>query len=315
MGSEELQRLLETHSYAGEAEEVVALSIGIHKASKSLDGKTFRSIRDQSDINDKVFSKLKVIGKRLSELDKSDRKVVVRSLPDSYSTIHCLCSLSKVEILNAVKRKFISRDLSIRAAKDYVRKVRFPSLVAEMQPNQEKVEIFKIYRDKDSEITSDAFTRFSESLKKLCGEYGLTAATPDESAVSSLIKQERAVREVFWRKTLASELTEDWFSKTGKEVRKQFNLKSVEELYNSSLRQFTGFLIRSSGGREAFWERFGKAYVSKLHMEQDRTDDRTQRHNWKKRLEEVFADLSKDGKSLAKWNNQILRESGFYAYY
>ena len=46
-------------------------------------------------------------------------------------------------------------------------------------------------------------------------------------------------------------------------------------------------------------------------MEQEKTEDRTQRFNYKKRLEEVFGDPRKGGTELAVWNNRMLKGSGF----
>lgn len=311
MDFKDFQLLLEQNPYAGTADQVVLLSLGIQQASKELDGKTFRDYRDRSGINEKVFSKLKVIGKTMSALDDQDLHALVKVLPDSYSTIHCLCGLSQKELVTALKSKSISKDLSIRAARKYLKQVRFPALVGQLDATTQKEEIFRVFQQQKAPLDSSTLESLQQALQEVCDRFGAVVQAPGATSITMLRKQDRADREVFWRNALEAELPLEWFEDTSPEVRKQFNLKTVEEIYNTPLRQFTGFLIRSSGGRTQFWELFGRAYVCKLHMEQEKTNDRTQRHNWKKRLEEVFADDAKGGRDLAIWNNRMLKGSGF----
>ena len=312
MNQREFQKLLNDTTYEGSSADVVSLSIGIHEASQVLDGKTFRQCRDTSPINDKVFSKLKVIGKTLSAVPAAELKAVVAGLPDSYSTIHVLCGLSPQELVTAVKSKAFSSDLTVRAAKDYLKKVRFPALAGQVQVASTAQEsIFGVFQDQEAPLSPADLTSLEAALKEVCGRFGVEVRQQKTTTISTLRKQDRADREVFWRNALEEELPLQWFTDTDQEVRKQFNLKTVEELYNTPLRQFTGFLIRTSGGRTVFWELFGRAYVCKLHMEQEKTNDKTQRHNWKRRLMEVFDDDKKGGRDLAVWNNKMLKGGGF----
>ena len=312
MNQKEFQRLLTDTTYEGSSADVVSLSIGIHEASQVLDGKTFRQCRDSSSINEKVFSKLKVIGRTLSAVPTADLKAVVAGLPNSYSTIHVLCGLSPQELVTAVKTKAFSTDITVQKAKDYVKVVRFPALAGQVHVASIPQEsIFGVFQDQEAPLTPDDLSALKAALKEVCDRFGVAVRQQKTTTISTLRKQDRADREVFWRNALEEELPLQWFTDTDQEVRKQFNLKSVEELYNTPLRQFTGFLIRTSGGRTVFWELFGRAYVCKLHMEQEKTNDKTQRHNWKKRLMEVFDDDKKGGRDLAVWNNKMLKGGGF----
>ena len=189
--------------------------------------------------------------------------------------------------------------------------MRFPALVGQLQESSKQQEIFRVFQHQNSPLDGDALESLQEELQGVCERFGVVVQAPQATSITLLRKQDRADREVFWRNALEAELPLEWFEETNSEVRKQFNLKTVEEVYNTPLRQFTGFLIRSSGGRSRFWELFGRAYVCKLHMEQEKTNDRTQRHNWKRRLEEVFADDAKGGRELAIWNNRMLKGAGF----
>ena len=124
------ERFVAENPYSGTAEQIVTLSLGIAEASKRLDASTFRLYAEQSGIGDKVFSKLKVIGKTLLSLQEKERRDVVKQLPASYSTIHVLCSLTPEELLTGARSGAITASMSIRSAKDYTKQVRFPALAA-----------------------------------------------------------------------------------------------------------------------------------------------------------------------------------------
>ena len=93
------QRFVAENPYSGTEEQIVTLSLGIAEASNRLDTSTFRLYAEKSDIGDKVFSKLKVIGKTLLSIQQKERRDVVKQLPASYSTIHVLCSLTAEELM------------------------------------------------------------------------------------------------------------------------------------------------------------------------------------------------------------------------
>ena len=91
------------------------------------------------------------------------------------------------------------------------------------------------------------------------------------------------------------------------ELRKQFNIRSLEELVNTPIRSFTGFLVNAEGSRKQFWLNHGKAYIAKLQLEQQKTDNKSQRFNLRTRIEKVMGERTE----LAIWNNQVLMNSGF----
>ena len=174
MDKKEFHQLLTDIQYEGSSSEVVTLAMGIHEASQSMDGKTFRQCRDTSPINDKVFSKLKVIGKTLSAVPTADLKAVVAGLPDSYSTIHVLCGLSPEELVTAVKSKAFSSDLTVRAAKDYLKKVRFPALAGQVHvASTPQQSIFGVFQEQEAPLTPDDLSALEAALKEVCGRFSV----------------------------------------------------------------------------------------------------------------------------------------------
>lgn len=308
---ERYQDLLATNPHTGTGEQVVALSMGIADAAETLDRSAFGVLRNQSGINSKVFSKLKVIGKTLKEIDESKRAEVIKGLPSSYSTIHLLCALKSEELVTAVKSGAVDSNMSVRAAEAYVKQVRFPRLAV---INGEKDEweikeamLFRIHCPESLLLSVESIKELEESLKHVCRDYGVFVRQAGDTSTKSLKKMDKAQKEVFWKSVLEKELPLQWFQKTPEELKKQFNIKTHEELLNTPLRSFTGYLVNAEGGRNLLWEKHGKGYIAKLHLEKEKTEDRSQRHNLKRRIDEVLTDR----KELAIWRNIMVKENRF----
>ena len=305
-------QFVQENPYTGTAEQVVTLSLGIAAAGKQLSRATFALYRDASGIGDKVFSKLKVVGERLGELDDKTRRAVVKGLPASYSAIHLLCSLKPEELVTAVKTEQVTPKTSVRAATSYVRQVRFPFKSA---PGGEvgrwgikEETLFRVSRPEATALGEDQQQVLEEELRKVCSRFGVQLRQGVEST-TSLREEDRRQKAAFWRSVLEGELPQKWFRQTDEEVRKQFNLKAVEEVWDAPLRSFTGFLVRTGGGQAKFYEEHGQAYVAKLHYLQETTQDRSTKYNLKRRIEEVLGD--ERGTRLAVWRNVVLKRSGF----
>ena len=308
------QELLANNPHRGTAEQVLNLSLGIAEASETLSAGTFALYRDESGLGEKVFSKLKVIGERLGQLDPRTRTEVLKGLPDSYSTIHLLCSLKPEELVTAVKRKHITPKTSVRAATAYVKQVRFPQQVLTKSGEEQRRYfvsdeiLYQICRSELTELDDEQRLMLSSELMEVCKRYGVELRRPITESTTALREADRRERAAFWRQVLENELTQKWFAQSCPEIRKQFNIKVIEEIWDAPLRTFTGFLVRTCGGRDKFYEEHGQAYVAKLHYLQEVTDDRTARFNYKRRIEEVLSHPS--GLGLAKWRNTCLKSSG-----
>ena len=120
------KQLVTENPHTGTAEQVVRLALGIAEAAEALNSATFALYKEESGFGDKVFSKLKVIGERLGQLDAKTRREVLKSLPASYSAIHLLCALRPEELVTAVKTKQVPPKTSVRSATASVKQVRFP---------------------------------------------------------------------------------------------------------------------------------------------------------------------------------------------
>lgn len=123
---ETFKKVVAGNPHKGTAEQIVMLSMSIAAAGKRISPVTLSIYKDASGFGDKVFSKLKVIGEHLGQLDDETRREVIKGVPASYSTIHLLCALKPEDLAIAVKTKQVTPKTSVRAAQIYVRQVRFP---------------------------------------------------------------------------------------------------------------------------------------------------------------------------------------------
>ncbi|MFL0739746.1 MAG: hypothetical protein AB8A71_04160 [Prochlorococcus sp.] len=308
---ETLLQFVEDHPYTGSAEQIITLSQGISETCKRLPPSALAVFREKTGINAKVFSKLKVIGEKISLFNEKERRDIVKNLPSSYGTIHALCALKPEELLMAAKSGSITSSLSIRAANAYVKQARFPQLTT-TEEAKERIEgkaeqIFSIMRAIDIVLSGEEHLAVEKELRAICREYGLDLRNADCASLLTLKKQARAKAEQVWRGVLEQRLTEQWFEKTPEKLRKQFKLTSVTDLINAPLRSFTGFLQRGDGGKANFWKQHGENYVAKVQLEKEKTEDSAQRYNLKRRLEEVL----KEQQELSIWTKNIIKTQGF----
>ena len=324
MKGNDLLSLATENPYTGTAQQVITLSIGIYEASVELDARSMRALRNQLPITDKIYSKLRVIGKTCSDLPPAQLKVVMKAMPDSYSTIHALCGLKAQELHTAAKSRRVNRTTTTRTARDYVRQVRFPALTgnpearpATLTTSRTKADptwktLLTIHEDPIQPLTPEQQDQLHQRITEVCREAGVEVRRAEDTSIRKLQQEQRTQAETFWRSVLEDHLPQTWFDELPQDLRTQFNLKTVQEVYKTPLRQFTGLLMRTSGGRKNFWEQHGKTYIAKLHLEMAETTDRIRRNNHKRRLEEVFADKdgTRGGRDLAVWNNQMLRGAG-----
>ena len=298
--------------YDGTIQQVCNLSISIAESSKTMDKSVFNLYKEKIDIEPKTFSKLKVIGEKLLEANEQDKQTIIKDLPASYGTLHIIFSkLSIEEIKTAIKGRCITKTLSFRGADKYVKQVRFPHKFAndgdKGRWSNKQDHLFSIFRRDTIVLEGEALERCENALRKICKEYQLDLRKPKEDSVASIRVEERATKAAFWRRRLEELVTEKWFAEQSAEVKKQFNLKKVEEVIDAPLRTFTGFLVNCGRGKKKFFDIWGKAYIAKVHMLEETTEDAANRYNYRRRLEEKLSDKT----ALAVWNNMVLRDAGF----
>ena len=296
----------------GTTEQVITLSISIAKSSNTMDKSVFNLYKEKVGISPKVFSKLKVIGDTLLAVSDEERKGMMNYLPSAYNSLYLICSkLSPDEIRTAIKSKCITKTISYRQTDKYVKQIRYPYKFStdgdKGRWSIKQEHLFSIFRRDMVVLEGEALERCENALRKICRDYQLDLRRPKEDSIASIRVEERATKAAFWRRRLEDLITEKWFAEQPMELKKQFNVKKVEEVIDSPLRTFTGFLVRCGCGKAKFFDIWGKAYIAKIHLLEETTEDNANRYNYRRRLEEKLGSRT----DLAVWNNLVLRDAGF----
>ena len=303
-------QIAKSNPYTGDTKQIVNLALSIAKTFRKVDSSTISVYKKEINIAPEIFSKLKIIGEKLLRLPDKKLQDVIKTLPASYHAIHALCSLSPEELFTASKSKILSPVMSVRQARAVVKKIKFPTK-ALLDGEQgawgtKHTYLFNVVTGEHQNLPDEKVTELKEKLKNICIEYGVQLQESNPSGVSTLRKQERNEKGLFWKTMLLKETSQEWFDTTPEDVRKQFNIRTLQELIEAPIRSFTGFIIKASGSREIFWNEYGNAYIAKLEMLGAITEDASQRYNYKRRLETVMGER----KTLAIWRNKILQQSG-----
>ena len=303
--------LVKKNPHTGSRENIVTLSLEISLSKKTMDKSIYGFFKEKSNISPKIYSNLKKIGDTLLEIPEEKRKEVIQGLPAFYRTIYALCALKNEELVTAVKSKCVTPEMSYPEAVRYINQVKYPHLLAtdgdKGRWSTKQEHLWSIFRTDDEYLEGKALQDAEDAFRRVCREYGLVIRNAKETSRKVLREEERRERAAFWRRVLEDEITQKWFGEIDNKLKKQFNIKSVDELRDTPLRQFTGFIIHASGGREKFWGLHGQAYIAKVYFLLETAEDASNRYNLRKRIEEVL----EGRKDLAIWRNLVLKNSGF----
>lgn len=303
-------KIANSNPYTGDTKQIVNLALSISKTLRTLDSSTISVYKQEINIAPEIFSKLKIIGEKLLRLPDNKLQDIIKTLPASYHAIHALCSLSPEELFTASKSKILSPVMSVRQARAVVKKIKFPTKAIldgeQGQWGTKHTYLFNVVTGEHQNLPGEKVNQLKEELNKVCLEYGVHLQESNPSGVSTLRKQERNEKGLFWKTMLMKQTSQEWFDTTSEDVRKQFNIRTLQELIEAPIRTFTGFIIKASGSRDIFWKEYGYAYIAKLEMLGAVTEDASQRYNYKRRLEKVMSER----KTLAIWRNKILQDSG-----
>ncbi len=121
----EALKIAENNPYKGTAKQIAKLSISIAQSAQIFDHSVFALYKEKINISPKIFSKLKVIGETLLEVKEQERDLLINRFPDSYTTIHILCSISTKDLVTSAEKgrynsKYNSERSTIICTTNYV---------------------------------------------------------------------------------------------------------------------------------------------------------------------------------------------------
>ena len=270
-------KLLNSGSYQSDSVREILQTCALIRAAKdTLSDDLFKDLRDQSGINPKVWSKLLQIGVD-DRLDALQDK-----LPPKYSTIHQIHCLTDKELKAAQDEEILypalSQGVLNRWLKDYRVKGTDQELPEDFTP------LVKVLGPAD--MSEDTLDRFKGDLGKLVCVYGLKTQYEGGDTMTSLRQQRSQDKSQGLVAILMKDLKSTWDGSDA-EVRTLFELESLEDLVQSAMGTFTGFLNKVRGGRDGLWTFHGHDYLHKIALEYLKTDSRGQRFNYRRRMKEV----------------------------
>ena len=301
-------KIAENNPYKGTAKQIAKLSISIAQSAQIFDPSVFALYKEKINISPKIFSKLKVIGETLLEVKEQERNLLINQFPDSYTTIHILCSISTKDLVTAAEKGDITANTTAKEAQLYVQQIRFPTGDGEKGKWGYKQEhLFNIVRPDDVPMSTTSLNNLKSDIRKICLEYGAELQVPNPSGTTPLRQQERKEKALFWKSILNKQIDQKWFDKTPKSTRNKFNIQSLDDLHESDIKTFTSFIIKVEGSKDIFWNTYEKAYICKLQILAEEHTETGQRYNYRKRLKSYLQDKNE----LRIWNDLVLEENGF----
>ena len=304
----EALKIAKNNPYKGTAKQIAKLSISIAQSAQKFDHSVFVLYKEKINISAKIFSKLKVIGQTLLEVKEQERNLLINQFPDSYTTIHILCSIGTKDLVTAAEKGDITANTTAKEAQLYVQQIRFPTGDGEKGKWGYKQEhLFNIVRPDDVPMSTTSLNNLKSDIRKICLEYGAELQVPNPSGTTPLRQQERKEKALFWKSILNKEIDQKWFDKTPKSTRKKFNIQSLDHLHESDIKTFTSFIIKVEGSKDIFWNTYRKAYICKLQILAEEHPETGQRYNYRKRLKSYLQDKNE----LRIWNDLVLEENGF----
>ena len=304
----EALEIAKNNPYKGTAKQIAKLSISIAQSAQIFDHSVFALYKDKINISPKIFSKLKVIGETLLEVKEQERNLLINQFPDSYTTIHILCSITTKDLVTGAEKGDITANTTAKEAQLYVQQIRFPTGDGEKGKWGYKQEhLFNIVRPDDVPMSTTSLNNLKSDIRKICLEYGAELQVANPSGTTPLRQQERKEKAFFWKSILNKQIDQKWFDKTPKSTRKKFNIQSLDDLNESDIKTFTSFIIKVEGSKDIFWNTYGKAYICKLQILAEEHAETGQRYNYRKRLKSYLQDKNE----LRIWNDLVLEENGF----
>ena len=273
------------------AAEVLDTGQTLALEEQRLSAEDFQILSKGTGWHPKVITKLLAIGrdKRLVPLQKQ--------LPSTYSAIYPFTTLSDAELNLAVSEGICRPDSASREILDWIKVKRLDGM--------DLPESIGFVGTSIEPLTKERKAALLGALQQTALTFGINLV---EGAVSvNTRKATKASREAVGERLYQQLLKElnPVFAIVSDEIRKEFELNVIDDLAAGEIRTLTGVLIRLSGSSEGMWEKYGAMYCYKIAIEYNKTESRSLRFNYRKRLLEVKNKHSHLNELVADLLNQM----------
>lgn len=256
--------------YGNTAEEVLVTCSHVAEFAEQSSAQEIKELQQRVNINPQVWSRLILLSKDSRLWENRHR------LPASYSALYAVSRLSDQEFELALDRNVIHTETSSHSVLGWTKEHRsLPESV------QDRVKLYLCFtRTISSGKKEDLIRRLNEVAK----EYGATIADQDAQVLS---EKKGAESLVFLRKEIEFRLIENcatlFFNGMTEKERNSMELDTVGDFAHKPLPEYKRIanICRKRLGQETAC---GEDYVIKIAYEYLKTDSRSQRYNYKRRL-------------------------------
>ena len=263
-------------SYGATAEEVLSTCRVVAQAEGTFRQRDLYVIRNEAKVSEQVW-------KRMCAVAKNETLWVFREkLPCSFSALYRLILLDEAQLIISVSDKSITPETTTRDIEKISKRARLNS--------RYRLSKRQIYFFAASELGEDELSNLLEEINYIAKGYRACFDTEDleqlrkndekyqyDNRLAGLVSLLRQDIENFGIIEKLDETIED--DDDRREARNR--------IIDSSFRDFVDTLSSIACGREFMMKEYGFLYCTKIIYEYWRTDSRSQRYNYKRRLKEV----------------------------
>lgn len=272
----QLVNALSRPGYGVTAEEILSTCQLVSQADQTFNNREIFDIKQFLDISDQIWRRMCAVSK--NETLWSERE----SLPCTFTSLYRLNLLDKYTVIFGVTRGAINPQTTTREIEQIAKKERIDS--------RYKLSSRSIFFFSSNDLSEDDFTNLLEEVNKIAKEYECCFDSEDLEQVRKkdarylldrrmtdinyLMRQDIQNRQVIESiyDDIACDDERDALSNT---------------LIDSPFKEFVDSLMSISLGRENMMEEYGFLYCTKIVHEYWKTESRSQRYNYKRRLQEV----------------------------
>jgi hypothetical protein len=264
--------------YGTTVEEILDTCRLVERVDGAMDRKQIFDLRSRVDVSEQIW-------KRMLSVAKSQALWEFReSIPASFSCLYRLTLMQDYKIYSAVRDESVSQKTTTREIDDLRKRERIDS--------RYKLSKRQIYLFAYNDLEDQEFGNLLDEINKIAEEYDCCFDTQDLEKVrkqDSRYQYDRRLEDIHYllRQDIENlRVIESLYQYDDIEDEQELD-RLRDELIKSSFKEFLESLMSVSYTRESMMKDYGFLYCTKIAHEYWRTQDRSQRYNYKRRLMQV----------------------------
>lgn len=273
-----LRTALSRPGYGQTTEEILEACRLVAEAEQILNKKEIFDIQQENEISDQTW-------KRLISIGKNDDLWLLRDkLPAKQSSLYRLNLLEPSDIIIGVSKGLIHRGTTGRDIEEIIKRARINS--------RYKLSDRQIFFFEENRLDDQMFSELLEEINRIAREYKCCFDTENLENIrktDAKYQYDKRMSDIRWllRQDIENlQIVESLYAyEDFEDDHEKEDIRT--ELIDMSFRDFVTSLMAITDSRESMMKDYGFLYCVKIAHEYWRTDSRSQRYNYKRRLIEV----------------------------